>query len=350
MIKIFSKTVLKWYDKFGRKDLPWQKDVTPYRVWVSEIMLQQTQVNTVIPYFQKFISQFPDVFALAKASSDEVMHLWSGLGYYARARNLHKCSQQIVTNYNGEFPSSLEALQSLPGIGRSTAGAILSLSMNKPAAILDGNVKRVLCRAHAIEGWPGNTSVLKKLWELAEHYTPTQRNQNYTQSMMDLGAMVCTRSNPKCDSCPLQRHCLGYKEGNPTRYPHKKPKLSPPIRHKYFVIIINQDNELLLEKRPPSGIWGGLWAFPEADNLNAVEMMSTNDFHCDIQSTQSLELFRHTFSHFHLDITPIVIKTTCKSQMIMDSDRYFWYKLRSSLPGGIAAPVNKLLKFLEINI
>lgn len=350
MIKNFSTLVLNWYDKFGRKDLPWQQEVTPYRVWVSEIMLQQTQVTTVTPYFQKFMSVFPDVFALAKADVDEVMHLWSGLGYYARARNLHQCAKQIVETYQGEFPSTIEGLESLPGIGRSTAGAILSLSMKKPAAILDGNVKRVLCRFHAVEGWPGNTAVLKKLWEIAEHYTPKKRNQEYTQAMMDLGAMVCTRSKPKCSECPLQQHCQAFSSENPTQYPNKKPKPTLPIRHKYFLIILNQNKELLLEKRPPTGIWGGLWAFPEAETLDSAETMPINDFNCVVNSIESMELFRHTFSHFHLDITPVLIRSTYKSQKIMDSSRMVWYKLNNSLPGGIAAPVNKILKHLEVSI
>lgn len=350
MIKNFSNTVLKWYDKHGRKDLPWQKKITPYRVWVSEIMLQQTQVNTVIPYFQNFMAKYPDVFSLAKAKTDDVMNLWSGLGYYARARNLHQCAKTIVKNHQGEFPDSQEVLETLPGIGRSTAGAILSLSMNKPAAILDGNVKRVLCRVHAIEGWPGQTLVNKKLWEIAEQYTPKKRNKEYTQAMMDLGAIICTRSKPNCNTCPLAKSCQAYNAGEPTAYPHKKKKATLPIRHKYFLLIINQQNELLLEKRPPNGIWGGLWAFPEAENLDEIEKIPQHNFNCQVQSTEAMELFRHTFSHFHLDITPVIVKTKEKSQKIMDSSGLFWYKLSNSLPGGIAAPVNKILKELELSI
>ncbi len=350
MIKNFAAQVLAWYEKYGRKDLPWQQDISPYRVWVSEIMLQQTQVTTVIPYFQKFMSEFPDVFSLAKAPSDKVMNLWSGLGYYARARNLHACAKKIVDIYKGKFPHTLEDLENLPGIGRSTAGAILSLSLNEPAPILDGNVKRVLCRVHAIEGWPGKTEVSNKLWEIAEKYTPQKNFKAYTQAMMDLGAMICTRSKPKCHSCPLQKNCEAYKLGTPAAYPHKKSKSAIPVRHKYFLMILNQHNELLLQKRPPTGIWGGLWTFPEADSLDMAETIPKNHFNCSVNSIESLELFRHTFSHFHLDITPVIIRSTTKSHKIMDSQAVIWYKLSNSLPGGVAAPVNKLLKVLEVSL
>ena len=349
-IKNFSVLVLAWYEKFGRKDLPWQQHISPYRVWVSEIMLQQTQVTTVIPYFQKFMAEFPDVYSLAKAPSDQVMNLWSGLGYYARARNMHACAKKIVEHYKGKFPHTLEELQDLPGIGRSTAGAILSLSLKCPAPILDGNVRRVLSRVHAIEGWPGNTEVSKKLWDIAEKYTPQENFKEYTQAMMDLGAMVCTRSKPKCHSCPLEKKCEAYKLGTPTSFPHKKTKVAIPVRHKYFLMILNEKNELLLQKRPPSGIWGGLWAFPEADTLEMAETLPKSQFNCSVKSLESLELFRHTFSHFHLDITPVIIRSTVKSQKIMDSQALIWYKFSNSLPGGVAAPVNKLLKVLEVSL
>lgn len=349
MIKNLSELVLAWYEIYGRKDLPWQQQITPYKVWVSEIMLQQTQVNTVIPYFQKFMAEFPDVFSLAKAPNDKVMTMWSGLGYYARARNMHACAKKIAELYHGEFPQTLEALQDLPGIGRSTAGAILSLSLNRPAPILDGNVKRVLCRAYAVSGWPGESQVAKTLWDIAEKHTPQIKFKEYTQAMMDLGAMICTRSKPKCHSCPLEKNCKALKLGTPTAFPQKKSKPAIPVRHKYFLMILNEKNELLLQKRPPTGIWGGLWAFPEADSLDMAETMSTDQFNVAVKSIESMELFRHTFSHFHLDITPVIIRGQAKSQKIMDSQAQIWYKLSNPLPGGIATPVNKLLKALEVS-
>jgi len=218
----FSQRVLDWFDLYGRKNLPWQKSVSPYRTWVSEIMLQQTQVSTVIPYFDKFMQRFATVCDLANAPIDDVLHHWSGLGYYARARNLHKTAQQVCTEMAGEFPTDPVELESLPGIGRSTAGAIASLSMNLRAPILDGNVKRVLARFAAIDGWPGKAQVLSQLWELAENYTPDQRVAEYTQAMMDLGATLCTRSKPQCDACPLSDACLAYVQNDWQRYPGKK--------------------------------------------------------------------------------------------------------------------------------
>src|SRR5690606_6541720 len=209
----FAQRVLVWFDQHGRKHLPWQQGITPYRVWLSEIMLQQTQVATVIPYFERFIARFPDVQSLAAAPIDDVLHLWTGLGYYARARNLHRCAQTIVRDYGGEFPASVAALSELPGIGRSTAGALASIAHQQRAAILDGNVKRVLARHHAIDGWPGTTQTLSQLWQFAEQHTPDKRSDHYTQAMMDLGATVCTRSKPACDHCPVADSCIAYAQG-----------------------------------------------------------------------------------------------------------------------------------------
>ena len=225
----FSARVLRWYAEHGRKDLPWQKNPTPYRVWISEIMLQQTQVTTVIPYFQKFMDSFQDVDALANSSIDDVLHHWSGLGYYARARNLHKAAVLIRDNYNSEFPATFEEVLALPGIGRSTAGAILSLSRNERFAILDGNVKRVLARHNAVDGWPGETAVAQQLWELAETHTPDSEVAAYTQAMMDLGATVCTRSKPRCGECPLADDCSAYEFGRVGDYPGRKQKKAKPL-------------------------------------------------------------------------------------------------------------------------
>ena len=219
----FSRAVLTWFDKHGRKTLPWQQGITPYRVWLSEIMLQQTQVTTVIPYFERFVARFPDVASLAAAPINDVLHLWTGLGYYARARNLHRCAQTLVCNYGGEFPATVEALAELPGIGRSTAGAIVSIAFKQRAAILDGNVKRVLARYHAVAGWPGDATTLKTLWVHAETHTPKKRVNNYTQAMMDLGATLCTRSKPACERCPVMSTCVAYATGQVNLYPGKKP-------------------------------------------------------------------------------------------------------------------------------
>jgi len=248
--KTFTQQVLRWYQQYGRKDLPWQQDINPYRVWVSEIMLQQTQVTTVIPYFARFIKRFPDVRCLAEANLDDVLQHWSGLGYYSRARNMHRCAKMICDTYAGEFPDSATALNQLPGIGRSTAGAIITIAFGKPAPILDGNVKRLLARYLAINTWPGNTQTMKQLWEIAESYTPHSDTRAYTQAMMDLGAMVCTRSKPKCHCCPLTKSCLAYRNGLQQQLPIAKPKKFKPTKTTQMLIIMNQQ-QLLLQKRPP---------------------------------------------------------------------------------------------------
>ena len=224
----FSKKLLTWWDKSGRKDLPWQKNINPYRVWVSEIMLQQTQVTTVIPYFEKFMTKFPNVQSLAMANVDQVLHLWTGLGYYARARNLHKTAIIICEQYSARFPCDIDTMQSLPGIGRSTAAAILSIANGAHHAILDGNVKRVLTRLHTVDGWPGENKVMQQLWQLAEQYTPKKRVADYTQAIMDLGATLCTRSKPTCEQCPAQNQCLSFLQSRQTEFPNKKPKKQSP--------------------------------------------------------------------------------------------------------------------------
>ena len=233
----FQAQVLQWYDRHGRHDLPWQHPRSPYRVWLSEIMLQQTQVKTVIPYFERFLERFPDVAALAAASEDEVLHLWTGLGYYARARNLLKCARSVVDDHGGEFPATVEALEQLPGIGRSTAGAIVSISRDTPAAILDGNVKRVLARYTAIAGWPGESAVQKKLWAVAERYTPETRCADYSQAMMDLGATLCSRSRPACDLCPLEESCAAHSAGRQADYPGKKPRKALPVKSTVMLLV-----------------------------------------------------------------------------------------------------------------
>jgi A/G-specific adenine glycosylase len=341
-----AQRVLHWFDQHGRKDLPWQRDTSPYRVWVSEIMLQQTQVKTVIPYFERFMAAFPDVQALAAAPEDEVLHRWTGLGYYARARNLHKAAKRVATELHGQFPDTVEGLSELPGVGRSTAGAIVSIAFGQRASILDGNVKRVLARFHRVDGWPGQTAVHQRLWEIAEQHTPTQRCADYTQAMMDLGATVCTRSSPACEICPLAADCPALAHGDQRAYPGKKPRKTMPVKSTCFLVARSGTGEVWLEKRPPSGIWGGLWCFPE---LDAVEIASR---HClDLWGAEpaAVEIhpgFRHTFSHYHLDITPVVAKLDVTPLAVMEASRQLWYNLRQPPQIGLAAPVASLLATL----
>lgn len=337
----FANRVLAWFDVHGRKTLPWQLGVTPYRVWISEIMLQQTQVITVIPYFNKFMESFPNVASLANAEEDAVLSHWSGLGYYARARNLHKTAKIITHELGGELPTTTEQLQELPGIGRSTAGAILSLSHGFHEAILDGNVKRVLARCFAVEGWPGKSDVLKKLWHLSEQVTPSGRTANYNQAMMDLGASLCSRTKPVCTECPLDDICIAKQQNKQTEYPGKKPRKVIPVRN--TVMILAKDNDqVLLYKRPPSGIWGGLWSLPEIDSVESlgawceqagVELKSKPQVHAE---------FRHTFSHFHLEIKAITIDVAIMSNTLMEDRERVWYKCGSNV-GGMAAPVARIL-------
>lgn len=337
----FSTDVLQWFTQHGRKHLPWQQNRTPYRVWVSEIMLQQTQVSTVIPYFERFMTRFPTVEDLAKASQDEVLQLWTGLGYYARGCNLHKCAQTIVDQHQGIFPQTIEGLESLPGIGRSTAGAIISQALDMPAAILDGNVKRVLARFHAVEGWPGKTTVADRLWQHAEEHTPNKRCADYTQAMMDLGATLCTRSKPACTQCPLQDNCQALKQGNTEDYPGKKPKKVLPVKTTQFLIMQNAKGKILLEQRPPMGIWGGLWCFPQL-TLDKDALSHCQNHHGSIKSDQRLSTFRHTFSHYHLDIHPIHIHIKRVSAKVADNEKR-WLSHKEWRQLGLAAPIKKLL-------
>ncbi|WP_027858697.1 A/G-specific adenine glycosylase [Marinobacterium jannaschii] len=337
----FSTAVLDWFDENGRHDLPWQANKTAYHTWISEIMLQQTQVATVIPYFERFTERFPDVHSLAEADIDEVLHLWTGLGYYARARNLHKAAQQVVNNCNGEFPQTVEGLEELPGIGRSTAGAVLSISTGKRAAILDGNVKRVLARFYAVTGWPGTTAVQKQLWQYAERNTPAQRCGDYTQAMMDLGATLCTRSKPSCLLCPLQQHCGAFARGIVDKLPAPRPKKEIPIKQTLMLIIHNEQGEILLYQRPPTGLWGGLWSLPQVQDLR--DTLGETGLQIDPDSAQPQQPLRHTFSHFHLDITPVKIRLSESADGVMEQHATCWYNPQNPASIGLAAPVKKLL-------
>ena len=348
-IKIsFSSKVLTWFDKHGRKGLPWQKDINAYRVWVSEIMLQQTQVKTVIPYFEKFMKSFPTVQSLADAEQDEVLKHWSGLGYYARARNMHAAAKIVRDDFNGKFPEDIDTIQSLKGIGRSTGAAILSIANNQPEPILDGNVKRVLSRVFAVEGWPGKADVLKKLWVLAEEITPQKRNADYTQAIMDLGATLCTRSKPKCEDCPLSADCIANTDSTQADFPERKPKKIIPEKQAIMLIIRNEKANVMMLKRPPVGIWGGLWCFPQFDNeADASNWLSsyTSD---DLSSASRMPILSHTFSHFKLHIQPLIIeqKTPINSS-VMENHETLWYNINTEFDGGLTAPVTTLLNTLR---
>ncbi|WP_370557175.1 A/G-specific adenine glycosylase [Edwardsiella tarda] len=341
----FAQAVLAWYARFGRKTLPWQNPKTPYRVWLSEVMLQQTQVATVLPYFQRFIQRFPDVQALAEAPLDEVLHLWTGLGYYARARNLHKAAQTIVAQYGGEFPREFNQVAALPGIGRSTAGAILSLSLGQHHPILDGNVKRVLARCYAVAGWPGKKEVEKRLWQLSAQVTPADGVSQFNQAMMDLGALVCTRSRPKCELCPLSSGCLAYANGDWAAYPGKKPKQTLPERQAYL-LLLQHEGQVWLQQRPASGLWGGLFCFPQFDNAAALHA-HLRQLGQDPAAAQVLTAFRHTFSHFHLDIIP-VWSHYAPAAACMDDGAGLWYNLAQPPSVGLAAPTERLLQQLPL--
>lgn len=345
----FAAKLLAWFDQYGRHDLPWQKNPTPYRVWISEIMLQQTQVTTVIPYYQRFMQRFPSLKSLATAELDDVLSHWSGLGYYARARNIHKSAQIIRDQFSGRFPTTLEDITQLPGIGQSTAGAILSFAMQQTATILDGNVKRVLCRFYAINSWPGKTDTLKQLWQLAEKLTPKRRCNDYNQAIMDLGATLCTRSKPKCALCPFTADCQAHQLQRETDFPIKKPtKKKRRLEKSIMLIIEDTGGKLLLTKRPPIGIWGGLWCFPMLDNDEHLKPWLQQACFKLIKK-EKLAPLTHQFSHFQLDIQPILIKVKQTTNRVMETSQV-WYTLNSKLPGGIPKPVTTLLKSLPLQV
>ena len=344
----FAARLLAWYDRHGRRDLPWQVG-DPYRVWVSEIMLQQTQVQTVIPYYERFIERFPDVGTLADAPVDDVLRLWSGLGYYARARNLHKAAQVLRDDFDGTLPRDIDALQTLPGIGRSTAGAILSLAFDQRHAILDGNAKRVYARHAAIDGWPGKTAVVKRLWAIAEACTPAERAADYTQAIMDLGATLCTRSRPACGRCPVSADCRAYAAGTQAEYPGRKPKKAKPVKSTTMVLAVTAD-AVYLERRPASGIWGGLWSLPELDaagDAGAIADWCRATVGADARHQERWCTLRHSFSHYDLDIEPVVVRVDGVRDAVADGDDARWHHFGEAPPGGLAAPVQKLINELR---
>jgi len=342
----FSERLLAWQAAHGRQGLPWQQARTPYRVWISEIMLQQTQVGTVIPYFERFVARFPDCATLAAAGLDEVLHHWSGLGYYARARNLHQAARRMVERHDGDFPAAFDDVLALPGIGRSTAGAILALARGERHPILDGNVKRVLTRHFGIEGWPDSPAVQRTLWSLADSLTPVEEVARYTQAIMDLGATVCTRARPACERCPVAATCVAAREGRVDRLPSPRPRRAVPERNATFLLLHNEHAECLLWRRPPSGIWGGLWGFPELpDATDLVDWCRTHALEL-AGPPRTLDPLVHTFTHFRLRITPLAARIRPADPRCMDSDHWLWYNTAAPTAVGLAAPVAHLLDVL----
>ena len=338
----FASRLIAWQRKHGRHDLPWQ-GTDAYRVWLSEIMLQQTQVATVIPYYQRFTASFPTIASLAAASEEQVLTHWSGLGYYARGRNLHRTSQIIVAQHGGEFPRQYEHILELPGIGRSTAAAICALAYHERRAILDGNVRRVLARYCGIEGWAGNREVEGKLWQQAEALLPQRDIAAYTQALMDLGAAVCTRSKPKCGECPAQAGCIAFNTGRTNELPTPRPRKAVPERHATFLLLMH-DNDILLEKRPGSGIWGGLWCPPQFDDEEAArDWFMRNGM--TASHGKRLGTFTHTFTHFKLHITPLKIELSHKPLRAAQPGS-LWLDVEEALRAAIPTPVRKVLENL----
>jgi A/G-specific adenine glycosylase len=335
----FAHRLIAWHKIHGRHDLPWQNTRDPYRIWVSEIMLQQTQVSAVIPYFQRFMARFPDIASLAAASIDEVLAHWSGLGYYARGRNLHAAAQIMLSQHAGTFPQSATEIAYLPGIGRSTAAAVAAFAFGERGAILDGNVKRVLARCFGIAGYPGAPAVQNRLWALAESLLPVADIEIYTQALMDLGATLCTRSKPRCGDCPQQARCVAYQSGRTLELPTAKPKAALPQRET-VMLILQQGGEVLLEKRPSSGIWGGLWSFPEIAHTAILETELATRFSVKALRVMPLAPLAHSFTHYRLNIFPLWVET---SPPPAAQPGQVWLALEDARGAAIPTPVRKLL-------
>ncbi|MEO8801779.1 MAG: A/G-specific adenine glycosylase [Rudaea sp.] len=343
----FATRLLRWFDRHGRHDLPWQHPRTPYRVWLAEIMLQQTQVATAKPYFLRFVEKFASLPQLAAASLDDVLAAWSGLGYYSRARNLHRTAQLCVERHGDELPRDFNALQDLPGIGRSTAAAILAQAHGLPFAILDGNVKRVLARYHGVHGWPGSSATQKQLWDFSQAHTPAERVADYTQAIMDLGATLCSRAKPRCTVCPLAGDCVATVENLTALLPQRKPSRELPTRSTVMLLLRDPGGRLLLQRRPPTGVWAQLWSLPEASDIDAARRCVTNEhnFSADSMEFHHLPAFVHTFSHYRLDVTPVVLEVATASNIGDDPDRR-WLLPAQAAELGLPAPVRKLIENL----
>lgn len=338
----FAIALVAWQRVHGRHDLPWQRDRDPYRIWVSEIMLQQTQVSAVIPYYDRFMARFPDVQALANAPLDEVMQYWSGLGYYARARNLHRAARIVALDFDGVFPRTAAELESLPGIGRSTAAAIAAFAFGARAAILDGNVKRVLARAFAVEGWPGESRVEARLWSLAEALLPARDVEAYTQGLMDLGSTLCSRASPRCGDCPVAARCAALASGSVSRYPAPRPAKARPHRKAVYLVAM-RGGAVLLERRPSSGIWGGLWCLPELPHADQPTREWLGGFGV-ASGVVALPSVEHGFTHYSLTMTPVL---ALAGEGVLPSDEARWFLLEEALAAGVPAPVRKILSDLR---
>jgi len=341
----FAERLLGWLEQHGRKHLPWQEEPTPYRVWVSEVMLQQTQVATVIPYFERFMARFPTVHALGTAPLDEVLHLWTGLGYYARARHLHACAQLLDAQHGGEFPSDIEAVMALPGIGRSTAGAILALSRGERHPILDGNVKRVLARVFGIAEDPGSASGAKAFWSQAEACTPQRRIAAYTQAIMDFGATLCTRTRPACTVCPMSAGCVAARERRQTELP--TPKRRRARRARQAVLLIAEaggdlKRSVLLERRPSPGIWGGLWSPPQFATASAALEWCSRELG-PVERAEPMAPIDHAFTHFDLRLNPLCVRCAPPPR-VAESDDRLWYALRTPPKVGLPQPITRLFE------
>lgn len=337
----FSSRLISWQKKHGRHDLPWQKNRDPYAIWLSEIMLQQTQVTTVIPYYLRFLSRFPTIATLAQATEDEVLSLWSGLGYYSRARNLHLAAQIIVTRHHGVFPGAFDQILALPGVGRSTAAAVCALAFGQKHAILDGNVKRVLARYGGISGHPGDKLVAGKLWQQAEALLPQGGIEAYTQGLMDLGSMVCTRSRPVCAACPVMAQCVAHQAGREAEFPAPRPKKILPEKHTAMWLLI-YNGDIFLEKRPAPGIWGGLWSLPEGSSGADAEEDIMNRYGVMVKSRLALPPLEHGFSHYKLHITPLLLHVSRVTPLASQAAR-MWVDLEDAQGAALPAPVKKLL-------
>jgi A/G-specific adenine glycosylase len=342
-----ASRLLPWFVRHGRHDLPWQHPRTPYRVWVSEVMLQQTQVATVIRYFERFVRELPDVRALADASEDQVFALWSGLGYYRRARHLHQAARICVARHGGELPRDFASLSALPGIGRSTAGAILALAHGQRFAILDGNVKRVLARFHAVHGWPGERAVEQRLWVLAERDTPHERIADYTQAIMDLGATVCTRAKPACGECPLAGECRAHRQGLTDALPQPRPTRELPQKQTVMLILRDAQDRVLLQRRGESGVWSGLWSLPEAHDRECADRIAASLAQLDEPSPEALPPLVHTFTHYRLRAQPLMWRQARAHCAVAEAPDRRWCTREDFAALGIPAPVRKLLTSLH---
>jgi A/G-specific adenine glycosylase len=340
----FAARLVRWHKHHGRHDLPWQNTTDPYRVWLSEIMLQQTQVATVIPYYRRFLERLPRLADLAAAPVAEVMALWSGLGYYARARNLHACAKAVMAGHGGKFPRDPDVIVQLPGIGRSTANSIATICFGARAPIMDGNVKRVLCRAFGIEGFPGGSAVEKRLWALAEELMPARAASTYNQAQMDLGATVCTRSRPRCEACPLSEMCVALSSGRTAELPEPKPRKAIPQRQATLLVLQDGDR-VLLETRPPAGIWGGLLSLPELPADADAREWAKRRYACRVIAVSPAPIFVHVFSHFRLNITPLILQVKPESAAMEPGLQ--WLNLANTGDAALPAPIRRILEEMK---